>query len=116
MRVIVVFLLLLFAGVAEAVCPAQPTSLVATGNELSACTDETGMTAIDLKINGVTMPRVPLTMVPGTPIRLTALVGCSIGTIQAAGVNAAGAGLWGAVLPVTFPPCTSAIRLGGPLP
>ena len=115
---IVVLLLVggcILADAASAACPPEPAMLIATGNELSVCTDEAGMTALDIKINGVVKPRVPLTMTVGVPVRLTGLVGCAIGTVQVAGVNAAGVGPWGAAVPTTFPPCTT-LRLGQPLP
>lgn len=110
---IFVIAMLLSGATNAALCPEQPQSLVATGNELSVCSNEP-LTGLDLKIGDTPLPRINLLVPAGTPVRIIGLNACT-GLLSVAGVNEAGAGKWGVAVPTVFPPC-DVPRLGDPLP
>ena len=97
------------AGVAEAACPAtqQPT-IIAAGGRLSICSSE-ATTAVRLRVNGVVKPDLPIALVPGTVVDLAGYTQCAKGTLEVAGVNAAGVSPYGAPVDATFPGCVAPI-------
>ena len=109
-----VSILVVLGSAAEAACPTQPTSLMATGGKLSICSDE-ATTAVEIERNGVVQPTLPIALVPGVVVNLSGYLQCGAGTLKVRGVNAAGAGPWGGTVSATFPGCLSPV-LGNPLP
>ena len=99
------------AGVAEAACPAtqQPT-IIAAGGKLSICSSE-ATTAVRLRVNGVVKPDLPIALVPGVVVDLAGYAQCDTGTLEVAGVNAAGVSPWSVPVSATFPNCSSPLLL-----
>jgi len=101
----------LLAGSAEAACPTtQPTTIVATNGKLSVCSTE-ATTAVRLRVNGTVKPDLPIALVPGVAVDLAGYTQCAKGTLEVAGVNAAGAGPYGAPVDATFQGCVAPILM-----
>ena len=105
--------LLFVAGAASAaVCPTQPSSIVATAGKLFVCSDE-AVTSIVIEKDGV-VKSYPMALSPGIVVEVTGFAACATTSLRVHSVNAAGASPWSALIPSTFPPCTAPKMLPAP--